>query len=387
MSTPVPESPSNQTPDLAARRKRSRRLVGIVATAAIAVGGGSLAAKQLSSGEEHSDSYSRVIPGKIATTPTAHVTPSQSEKPTKNLIQTIEQLPGYGKQVSEQERQLMRTSSVEVVTTQKDTADPYSTVGFCTGIKVSIGGQSYVATARHCLISQDEAVGRWPQITTSSNPGHDPALHSVDNITQDVKSLRKEVSVYTVGANGDPDMNNGVAVESIAGSYYPDMALLKAAPSSATTTAFDKLPAIDYENLLSDTAEAGAQAVIYSTPTSAGPRMIETTGTYLGVTSDPSDSARSLAWVAIDGKDATKDGCYWGGSGSAAYIAGAGITGPLYGRNHPGDADAEQGEAGRRSHIVHELGIDLGATNTTLCGFSIINPDIATTMAHVADRE
>ena len=147
---------------------------------------------------------------------------------------------------------------------------------------------------------------------------------------------------------------------------------------------FDALPSLAYESLLGGSAEPGAQAVIYSTPISAGPRMIETRGTYLGVTADPGDPAATMAWVAIDAADAGKDGCYKGGSGSAAYIAGAGLTGPLHGRNHPGDEDAVGGEAVRRQQILTELGVDLGANDTTLCGFSVLSPDIATNMAQAA---
>lgn len=377
------EPQANTTPDIAARRKRARRFVGIIATAAIAVGGGATVAKQIGAGEDHQINHSRFTPNTPPSkTPTIPTT-SPSEKPTANVVKTIEQLSGYGRQVAEQQRQMLRASSVEIIISQKDLDDPYSAVNYCTGVKVNVGGQNYVATARHCFINAEEATDQYPH-NSSPDRAHDPTLTQPRDITEGVKNLRKDVNVYPVNADGDPDMDKGVTATSITASFYPDMALLKVDDSGTGAAKFDALPSIAYESLLGGDAEPGAQAVIYSTPLSAGPRMIETRGRYLGITSDPDDEANSLAWVAIDGADVAKDGCYKDGSGSAAYIAGAGLTGPLHSRNHPGDENPIGEKGTNRAQILAQLNVDLGANDTTLCGFSIVTPDFAANMAQVA---
>jgi hypothetical protein len=367
MSIKTPDTAPAADPNTARHPSRTRRLAAAAATVALTVSGAVLY-REGSGSDPHGESHSI---GHHKTPPTK--TP---EKTPPAGPMRVEQLPGYGQQVSPEQRKALRASTVQVVRLKPDPTTGFSIETFCTGIKTDIG----VVTARHCLVDGLDEIAEFPQLNTSPDPAHDPSLHKAKIVPE---RLSGKVSIWTVGSNGIPDAHHAIPVDRVAASEFPDMALLRVDDTGPNAGKFDAVQAINYEAATGGKPEPGAQAVLYSLPQSSS-KLLETTGTYLGTSANPADPAQGLvAWISIDGSSADKDGCFYEGSGSASMIAGAGVTGPLEVRIQPGDFSGGipmHRQREWRDTVAADLGVTLEDRNTTLCGF--VPPNITQAIAH-----
>lgn len=313
-------------------------------------------------------------PRSAGTRPTA--TPTPIEK-------ILEQLPGFGQVVTAQQQEALHAASVRVARLKKQPGDEFATENLCTGIKVNIGGHAYVATARHCLVNGLDAIAEFPTMNTSRDPLHDPALHVPKLVP---RSLGGKTSVWTFDSRGAPNWRHPIPVDRSVASYYPDMALLRIDETSPAARRFDALPAIGDPTIRHSKPVPGAQAVLYSQPMTSD-TLLRTTGTYLGTSPYPADPSQEMAWVLMDGTGVAKDGCYFGASGSAAMIAGAGWTGPLATRIQPSDYAErypERRDRRWRRMVAASLGLTLQGRQPALCGFGVVTPGSSEKMAQLA---
>lgn len=365
MSKEAPLTQSVEDPDVVRHPHRTRRLIAAVAAVAVAAGVG-VTYKSHDHDRSAPTASSTDHPGK----PKVHKPETKPAAGTRR----IEDLPGYGQRVTAEQRKALQASTVEVVRIKKDTTDEFSTETLCTGLKVNGG----ILTARHCLVDGLDAIAEFPNMNSSQDPAHDPSLHNPKIVPE---RLSGKVSVWTIGANGFPDAQHAIPVDRVAASYYPDLALLWVDKASPNASKYAAVPTISYEAATSGEPVPGAQAVLFNLP-ELGSKFQETTGTYLGTSANPADSAQQLAWVSVDGSSADKDGCYYKRSGSTSMISGAGVTGPLAYRIQPNDPHELSGESSKRlreyrNTVATDLGVSLEDHNTTLCGFSIVTaPDI-----------
>ncbi len=381
MSIKTPDAAPAADPNTAPQPSRSRRLIASLAATALTggiVAGGAAVYKERSGSDTHRDSPSI---GQHETPPTK--TPEKT--PPAGPVH-VEQLPGYGKRVSPEQRKALQASTVQVVRLKPDPTTGFSKESICNGIKVELNGNTYVATARHCLVDKGlDTITEFPRLNTSPDPAHDPSLHNPKTVSE---SLSGKVSIWTIGANGLADTRHAIPVDRVAASYYPDMALLRVVDASPNADKFNAVPAINYEAAMSAEPVAGAQAVLFNNE--LGTKVAETTGIFLGISANPADRAQNLAWVLVDHSSANTDGCYYGKSGSASMVAGAGVTGPLAVRLQPGDFAGgipQQRVKHWRDTVAADLGVSLEGHNTTLCGFSEVTPDSIQAMAQVVDGQ
>jgi hypothetical protein len=377
MSTRTPDKAPAEDPNTARHPSRSRRLIASLAATALTgglVAGGAAVYKQHSGGDTHRDSPSI---GAHKTPPTKAPEKTPPAGPVR-----VEQLPGYGQQVTAEQRKALQASTVQIIRQVPDPKTGFYKQSNCDGIKVELGGGTYVATARHCLVDKGrDTTKEFPRSNSSPDLAHDPLITVPE-------SLSGKVSIWTIGANGLADTQHPIPVRLAEASGSQDMALLSVDDASPNADKFNAVPAINLEAAMSGEPVPGAQAVLINNE--LGTKETETTGTYLGTSANPADRAQELAWILVDYNSADKDGCYYGESGSASAIGGAEggvgtVTGPLAVRIQPHDSRDLSGEPENRlwkwrNIVADDLGVSLEDRNTTLCGF--VPPNITQIIAH-----
>lgn len=353
-----------ETPDIAPEQEHhARKMIAGAAIAAMAVGG-MVAGYKAFEGPDTTDGYHVVEdPG----------TPTPNETPTV---------------ISPEDREAMRASTVEIAFKDKNVADaPW--LQNCTGTKVSIGGQNYVVTARHCLKDSMDVASIFPSIANSdASPENAPDLYQAEEVT-DVTT--KEFGIWNLDADGIAIEDQVAPVEAISVRYYPDIALMKIDESSPQAAAYNALPAIAYESMLDMPAVPGTQAVLFGIPLVNGGKMIKGEGVYLGRAKDPTGANRQLDFVGINPSGVMKDACNFGASGTAAKFASGAITGPLSQRNNivneagTNGTDDKLKDIPDRQQLEKELGVST-QEYSTVCGFSVVDKPIVEDMVRGFDN-
>ncbi|MGH7241334.1 MAG: hypothetical protein ACREGB_03505 [Candidatus Saccharimonadales bacterium] len=372
---------STRTPDTAPIPHRKKRLIASMAAIAITAGGGAVAYKELS-GNEPGHKLSSVTKTKLPPTPKPTETSPAAKAPA-----FIEKLPGYGNTVTEQERAMVRASTVKIA--ERDKGDATNQAGnwhgSCTGIKSVINGSTYIVTARHCFGNIDMNK-TFPSLNNSNNSASAPDLNTTKDITKD---LSVDVGVWTTSRDGTTNTAQTVPVEDVSVRYYPDIALLKVNEAGPAAASFDALPSIPYESLLSSSPKPGAEVAISSLPDAAGGAMVESTGWYLGRVYDPGDPNRQVDLVGVNPSSPAEDGCNFGASGSVAVMAGGTMTGPLSTRNNISNPVGTNGEddpavdKGARKVMAAQLGYTTQSLDefATICSYTVVTPNIVQHMA------
>jgi hypothetical protein len=311
--------------------------------------------------------------------PDGHHATETPGTPTPNETPTV---------ISPEDREAMRASTVEIAFRDKNAADaPW--LQNCTGTKVSIGGQNYVVTARHCLKDSMDVASVFPSMAnTNASPENAPDLYQAEDVT-DITT--KEFGIWNLDADGIAIEDQVAPVEAISVRYYPDMALMKVDESSPGSAAYNALPAIAYESMLDMPAVPGSQAVLFGIPLVNGGKMIKGEGVYLGRAKDPTGANRQLDFVGINPSGVMKDACNFGASGTAAKFASGAITGPLSQRNNIVNEAGSNGTDDKlkdipdRQLLEKELGVNT-QEYSTVCGFSVVDKPIVEDMVQGFDN-
>lgn len=289
----------------------------------------------------------------------AALTRSDTEAVLGENLVAVERLEGYGKKVSQEQRNSLEAATVKVVKRQKASTEPWQPN--CTATKVRVDGNIYYATAAHCFM---------PDLTTMGKGGavNEPeAVNITDATTHDyaIISIKGENNNQPIAYMDAVSMN-------IQGN---DWALMRA-PENIIGYA-DKMASLDLDTRILPTP--GQEVALYSAPQANEHQAVSATGIYLGRIADPHQPNRHLDMVGLDNIDAPNlDACNYGSSGSMAIMAEGYVTGPLavrnnttYGLGKPRQA-ADDAAAGGRYRLEYEkaLGID-SSRFTTVCGFSV----------------
>jgi hypothetical protein len=380
----------NSTPNPTRLPKHVRGLIAGVTTLALGAGGiaggSKLLENYLDDGSQHSDSHSMSDPNassKITAQPslqapeTSHLpTVEESATPTSEATPTtpaegLEALPGYGNKVTDQERSQIRNSTVKVVKRSKQPGAEWDDTEGCTGLKVTIGGSTYVATARHCF--------------EASIPS---GLAQTNNIAD---KMSDEFGIWTVGSDGYEDSRHTapVADVSISEAFGPDFALIKVDEANPESANFDKIPAVAYEAGLATNPIPGSEAAIASLPYASGTALVENSGVYLGRVKNPDHAKKwgeTFDLVGIDPASPEVDGCNFGASGHVPITAGGSMLGAFSTRfniSNPkgtnGHDDPAQDKIGR-GIMAQELGLDFKPF-ATICAYSVITPALTQNLA------
>jgi len=279
--------------------------------------------------------------------------------PRDKGIRDIHVLPGYGQIVGKSDQSLFRESVVRILRKPK-TSSPGEWKDDCTGLKVEIDNQPYVATARHCV--------------TYKAPSPLPKRSTV-NIAN---ATMMEYGVRPADVNEAPiAVADGVVMDIGTG----DWALLRVAGYSNTT--YNSIPAVrDYpQRITNRSATVGQSTYGYSLPGAAHGKPVSGNGIYLGTAPSPDDMSGPLFdIIGLPGplKPGT-DICNHGASGSAEVLSSGYITGPLSYLNNTGYVQPDEikkpynqaFDAQMRSQFEKELHVDLG-TFSTVCLYGTV---------------
>jgi hypothetical protein len=278
---------------------------------------------------------------------------------------------------------MMRASTVKVVAADLDDPGDYY-FERCTGLKVAVGGKTYVLTARHCFENSFKQRTVFPSLFSDADNSTAPDLHSAKNITS---RLNEKIGVWTANSQGTEVPDPTARAIGVSVSYYPDMALLRFDPKDPASSRFNKSPTIPYDAGLSRAAVPGAETSTFSIPDVSGGTIIESRGVYLGRVSSPYDPAETLDLIGINPHDTGADACNYGASGASAIIAGGFITGPLSIRNSipkkgfiNGADDRVLGTRMRKVMAKELGGLDL-THFSTICGYGVVTSQFASSMA------
>lgn len=284
-------------------------------------------------------------------------------------IRDIHALPGYGEIVGKSDQSLLRESVVRILRKPK-TSGPGEWKDDCTGLKVEIDNQPYVATARHCV--------------TYKAPFPLPKRSTV-NIAN---ATKMEYGIRPADAN---EASIAVADGVVMNIGTGDWALLRVADDSNTT--YKSIPAVrDYPQRITNLgATVGQSTYGYSLPGAAHGKPVSGNGIYLGTAPSPDDMSGPLFdIIGLPGPlNPGTDMCNHGGSGSAEVLPSGHITGPLSYLNNtgymvPNEIKKPYNQAfdtQMRSQFEEELHVDLD-TFSTVCLYSTVAPHTLADLAN-----
>lgn len=306
---------------------------------------------------------------------------------TGSTLRRVKDLPDYGEQVSLEKEQLLHAATVKLGRRLKGSNYPWYEV--CTGVKVSLNGQTYVATAGHCFMRDDD-----PTVNQIANPqkGGPDDLPRVRNITAlsnyEFAVLDPQVQSY----QREQKPMASVAQVAVGPAGISDLALLQIGRDE---TAFSGLSSVRLEDLNTLTMNQhvpipGQQAAIFGIPESSMNQPLATRGVYLGRISgaDISTVAPTLDLVGITAATDSSDACDYGASGSMTILADGTVSGPLSFRNNIGYGldhrvvSPDQSLEGKKDRLKIESLLDTNLDQfETICGFdvppSMIVPQLA----------
>lgn len=281
---------------------------------------------------------------------------SSAEVVRGDNLRSVEDLPGYGHEVSDNQRAQMRDATVKLVTntTGADWVDN------CTALVFTTESRTLALTARHC-------------INVESAKGGSPSVEALD-VT---RFLLYPYGIRLPGTAPDsaPVINTSRAVTAL----NNDLAVLELVPGPAT----DSLRPITN---LKETIEnktlplPGESTVVFSLPQAAEGELLTGEGIYLGSIPDSANPATTIHYVGLRNANTPKsDACNFGASGSSAMTASGSLLGPLSFRNNtgyqPGSAtnygDDLKESTEYRLAVEQALGLDLSSFDT-LCGYSSV---------------
>ena len=291
-------------------------------------------------------------------------------------LKSVESLPGYEKSISPEKQSRFKKSVIKIGV--RDPKLPESSWGGnCTGTKVTIGSETRVLTAAHCISTTGQ---EWSAFTG------DPGLPG-PNVLNVTDYLSSEYAVFGSSDFALPSNKTGHSeVESIVKDIdrTADFALLKVVPGNDE---FDQLPAIDITQLENIAPLPGQEVALFGIPEASGNSPIETKGRYLGRVPSTSGLSTTVDLVGIMAPEPGEDACNYGASGSIAMFAEGGFTGPLTARSNQGYGkesriyapDSSEFGVKDRLKLEEQLNLDLSKF-TTICSYSVSNEDTVSSL-------
>lgn len=214
-------------------------------------------------------------------------------------LKDITELPGYGMEVSEEQRQLLEDATLTVYEhpdyyLKRD--DPGDFL-FCTAVKIALQGKKYLMGESRCFDSLTQRFSLRERIEAGAKDYYPTAKHS--GIQYNIRDPKLAPHMYGLATVASV---TGVAVND---AYLNSHALLKVqaqAPNknpyldrfedgrndtAGKARPFDQIPALDYKPAL-DPPAAGQEAAIFAVtdlrtrPFDIEPRTVQGKGVYLG---------------------------------------------------------------------------------------------------------
>jgi hypothetical protein len=237
-------------------------------------------------------------------------------------LRSVKELPGFGHEVKPEDSELFRSATVKIVKRARNGNDNW--YESCSGLKVNIGNDAYVATAGHCFT---------PAFNKGGGSDSDPSTGR--GLARNIKNADpNEYAVALPDAAGTHyDSVDVSPVSDISWTFINDVALLRITKDA--TQAFTSTPAVPYEKYYDETSKpvAGESVKVFALPSAAFGKTLTGEGKYLGRIEMP-DDGRTVDVVGLtNATTAAEDACNYGASGSIAVTASGHATGPLSFRN------------------------------------------------------
>jgi hypothetical protein len=287
-------------------------------------------------------------------------------------LKDISSLPGYGQEVSPEQRARLEAATIKIgMHGRSGLASSWGE--WCTGVKVTHNNQAYVLTAAHCFEVDTAHV--------NNDAGPDPnaqAVNVLGSAHNDYAILDPQLS--PINREVSPmALVKGVAVDT---SGNTDWALLLPAELPAGQQSqgrfFDQIPAIPLEEFVIGTAAPvpGQKVALYSAPLAGGNKPVVGTGIYLGRLPGYDFGGRNnqVDFVAIPALDPEHDAGEFGGSGSIVGFTN-GFSGPLSARINNGYPNGETDPSDNiaqgwrnRPLLEQKFGIRLDINDATTIG-------------------
>lgn len=341
----------------------------------------------------------QVVVGAMAAMALMNAAPAPAEAERAKInekLTLVEDLPGYGIEVSKESQQQLRQATVKVVLRKKGYAgvtytEPRPWYDNCTGVKVSLNGKNFISTALHCF--SDRTGSNYGMIDGNDYVGNPKAMDYTNLGYDEVAIVDPQVEPSKRQALAKPAALLGSA-------QRKDMALIAIKPLSGEKKpprTIGEIPAI---KLMGDTLrpKPGQKVKLISAPMSLvkgadrrpeSGTMLENDGVYLGRVPDPVTSSMSDL-VGIRSQYKSKDACRTGGSGGSfiATVKGKSVvSGPMTIRYNRTSDKKKYGEEWERqwdfmsfslardlqkNGVKNARGADLVKSNfTTICAFTV----------------
>ena len=236
------------------------------------------------------------------------------EDPNKTKLRQINQLPGYGQEVSRAQRVRLSNATVNIMRRLKPVHGnkPGKWEYGCSGAVVRYGKKRFVTTASHCDPKFNRIFGsyvnnnQWPAVNSSRHSSYDFAI-------SDPKYKKPNII--------------GTVVDSSMSMRGDDLTLMKIKPVSDTklrkgARRFNNIKPLSISNS-KRIPKPGQEVALSGAPSTNNKRIVNMTGTYLGryriVNED--GKFRSVAAVGINPAFSRFDACNFGASGSSAILS------------------------------------------------------------------
>lgn len=304
---------------------------------------------------------------------------------------SIAELPGFGMEVNDTQRQALIDSTVKIVFQHKNHPEWWWPPS-CTGTKITAGGRNYITTAAHCF--SEITHNKEGRLVKGEGKYRNEKRKALNFLTPE------QPYRYAISDAQDPNLPHnpyqtelmanvkGISV-SMEGKDYALLSIdeesIVVPEKSRSSRYFEELKPLPYRLAYSQPLR-GQQAALYSIPEyKYENRAVGGTGIYLGrIIEDP---LIRYDVVAIGPKDVHEDECWFGASGSSAILADNHVLGPLARRVTIGyGPDRKVYKPDKKSPFAwqlteYELGVRIPTNKfNTLCFFEVPKRD---TVSHL----
>jgi len=248
------------------------------------------------------------------------------EAATGTNLRDVSELPGYGQEVSAEQREALRKATVNIAARPRGTDKEWTRRG--TGVVVeNTDGTPVVSTATH-LYGQER----------------DWVMYSPGPVPEAVNIGQASPFEYGIFDGHTTDFITPLAVAS-------DIAIDTTGTTDVALMGFDQTGQQNLQDRASmpvtaiDTAEVapdhillpGQEVVLFGNTVATDNKFAGGTGIYVGrLDQDPQAVSDTIDIVAVHADRAQEDICYFGDSGASAAFPGDHLSGPLSGRSTTG---------------------------------------------------
>lgn len=284
-------------------------------------------------------------------------------------LKNIEELPGYGLKPNAEARKELVASTIKIV--KRDRYGESSWQEHCTGMKVSIGGESFITSAKHCFddlgwrtLSEEARKkvqsGESPVINLGPNAPYQYAIIDPGPKKRGWPTELPSVIADITDILVDPSNPNDWAL------LKPDISKINKGPS-----VFEDIPALDIMKM-NQAPIVGQEVALYGLPQVTNHKPVAGKGIYIGETINTGREGR-VAWIAMRAKDQVHDSYLFGASGSSASTGGAVFSSLAWRSNfgYPGNKPRHWYDAPLKNALVFRSELEM-STGVNLKGISTV---------------